>query len=72
LPHYSVYLETADDGRCMAHVLDLPGCIVRAPTRDEALSRVPEAIGEILAWLRRHGEPAPAASEDAIQQVARW
>jgi uncharacterized damage-inducible protein DinB/predicted RNase H-like HicB family nuclease len=71
LPHYPVYLETAADGRCMAHVLDLPGCIVRAPTREEALSRVPQAIGETLAWLRRHGEPALAASEDAIEcQVA--
>lgn len=67
MPHHSVYLETADDGRCMAHVLDLPGCIVRAPTRDEALSRVPEAISETLAWLRRHGEPTSAASEDAIE-----
>ena len=71
MPHYSVYLETADDGRCMAHVLDLPGCIVRAPAREQALSRVPQAIGETLAWLRRHGEPAPAASENTIEfQIA--
>ena len=46
---YSAYLEIADDGRCMAHVLDLPGCIVRAPTRDDALSRVPESIRETHA-----------------------
>ncbi len=60
---YPVYLEIADDGRCMAHVLGLPGCIVRAPSRDEALRRLPEAIRNYHAWLRRHGEPAPPEEE---------
>ncbi|MGD1996287.1 MAG: type II toxin-antitoxin system HicB family antitoxin [Anaerolineae bacterium] len=58
-----VYLEIAEDGECIAHVFDPPGCIIRAPTRSEALSRVPEAISETFAWLRRHGEPVPAESE---------
>ena len=69
--HYPVYLEIADDGRCMAHVLSpstgsgqaLPGCTVRAPSRDEALRRLPEAIRDYHAWLRRHGEPAPLDEE---------
>ncbi|MFQ6102341.1 MAG: DinB family protein [Anaerolineae bacterium] len=84
--HYRVYLEIADDGRCMAHVLNpstgdstasphssgqaLPGCIVRAPTRDEALSRVPEATRETHAWLRRHGEPAPPEDESIGIEIA--
>ena len=67
---YSVYLETADDGRCMAHVPDLPGCFVRAPTRDEALSGVLEAILEHLDWLRRHGEPVPSAEESFEFKIA--
>ena len=55
----------------MAHMLDLPGCIVRAPSREQALSQVAETIRETLAWLRRHGEPTPAAAEDAIKfQIA--
>jgi uncharacterized damage-inducible protein DinB/predicted RNase H-like HicB family nuclease len=53
---FSVCLEIADDGRCMAHVMDLPGCIARAETREAALSRVLQAIREYDAWLRRHGE----------------
>jgi uncharacterized damage-inducible protein DinB/predicted RNase H-like HicB family nuclease len=52
----SVCLEIADDGRCMAHVLDLPGCFARAETREAALTQVPQAIREYHAWLRRHGE----------------
>jgi len=54
----------------MVHVLDLPGCVVRALTREEALARTPEAIGEAHAWLRRHGEVAPAAEEPIVIEVA--
>lgn len=39
----------------MAHVLDLPGCCVRATSRDEAIRRLPEAIREYHAWLENHG-----------------
>ena len=67
---YPVYLEIAPDDTCMAHVLDLPGCTVRAPSRDEALRRLPEAIRDYHAWLRRHGEPAPPAEESIEIQVA--
>jgi len=56
---YAVYLETADDGRCMAHVPALPGCISRELSRAEALRCLPDAIREHHAWLRRHGEPVP-------------
>ncbi len=66
MSRYAVYLETAEDGRCMAHVLTLPGCIARAPSRDEALQRLPDAIGDYRAWLRCHGEPAPPG-EEAIE-----
>lgn len=64
---YRVYVEVAGDGLCMAHVPDLPGCIVRAPTRDEALCQLPDAIRKHHAWLRRHGEPAPP--DDAPSEI---
>ena len=70
MAHYSVYLETGDEGPCMAHVVDLPGCIVRAPTRDEALRRLPEAIKEYLAWLRSHGEPVGASGDSVHIELA--
>ncbi len=60
---YPVYVEVAGDGLCMAHVLDLPGCMVRAESRAAALRQLPEAVGEYHAWLRRHDEPAPPAEE---------
>jgi len=67
---YSVYLEIGDDGRCMTHVLDLPGCIVRASTRDEALRQLPNAIRDYHSWLRRHGEPAPPADASIEIEIA--
>jgi len=70
MARYAVYLEIAEDGRCMAHVPDLPGCIVRALDRDETLRQVPEAIREAHAWLRQHGEPAPAEEEPIEIEIA--
>lgn len=60
---YSVYLEIGSGGTCMAHVVDLPGCVVRALTREEALCLLPAAISDYHDWLRRHGEVAPSDGE---------
>jgi uncharacterized damage-inducible protein DinB/predicted RNase H-like HicB family nuclease len=54
----------------MAHVPSLPGCTVRAATRDAALARVPEAIRAYCAWLQAHGEPAPGAKDVIDIEVA--
>jgi hypothetical protein len=43
---------------------------VRAATCDEALRHLPEAIHGYYAWLRRHGEPAPATHEPIEIEVA--
>jgi predicted RNase H-like HicB family nuclease/uncharacterized damage-inducible protein DinB len=67
---YSAYLEIAADGTCLAHVLALPGCTVRASTREEALRRLPEAIREYHAWLARHGEKGPLLEESMHVEVA--
>jgi predicted RNase H-like HicB family nuclease/uncharacterized damage-inducible protein DinB len=76
MARYMTYLEIANDGMCMAHVSELPGCIVRAPTREAALHQLPAAIGEYCAWLRRHDEPAPKAGEpieiEAADETAGW
>ena len=47
---YSVTLERGTDGSYLAWVDDLPGCAVRAPSRDEVLGRLPSAISEFVAW----------------------
>jgi predicted RNase H-like HicB family nuclease/uncharacterized damage-inducible protein DinB len=68
---YAAYLETAGDGRCLAHVLDLPGCVVRASSREEALDRLPQAIRDHFDWLRRHGEAVPRAGESIQVEIAQ-
>jgi uncharacterized damage-inducible protein DinB/predicted RNase H-like HicB family nuclease len=70
MARYAVYLETHDDGRCMVHVPALPGCITRELTRDEALRRLPDAVRDYCAWLRRHGEPAPSDDEPVEFDIA--
>jgi uncharacterized damage-inducible protein DinB/predicted RNase H-like HicB family nuclease len=70
MTRYPVHLEITDDGRCMAHVLDLPGCIARASSRDEALRQLPEAIRGYHGWLRRHGETAPPEDESIEVEIA--
>jgi predicted RNase H-like HicB family nuclease/uncharacterized damage-inducible protein DinB len=67
---YSVYLEYTADGPCLAHVLDLPGCIVRAPSPDVALEQLPQAIRVYHDWLRLHGEPTPPSDEPISVEVA--
>ena len=58
---YSVFLEIAGDGLCMAHVPDLPGCTVRAPTQDEALRQLTEeersGVFYPTLWTRHPEEP---------------
>jgi predicted RNase H-like HicB family nuclease len=69
--HYPIFLEVADDGLCMAHIPDLPGCTVRAPTREEALRQLPEAIHDYHDWLRRHGEAAPPVDQPTNVEIAQ-
>ena len=53
---YDVYLEIGREGKCMAHVPELPGCMVRAASQEEALAALPQAIMDYHGWLRNHGE----------------
>lgn len=72
---YNVYLESDDRGRWMAHVLDLPGCFVRADSREAALAILPAAIGDYYDWLLRHGEtvelPAEPITLSAVETIER-
>ncbi len=56
MPVHDVYVEVGADGECMAHVLDLPGCISRGRSQEEALDGVPAAITRYQGWLEQHGE----------------
>jgi predicted RNase H-like HicB family nuclease len=56
---YHVYLEEDTDGRCLAHVPDLAGCIAAGENRAEALDALPAAIQRYLDWCGAHGDPVP-------------
>lgn len=64
---YAVGVETRDDGRTLAHVLDLPGCFSRGVTPQEALDRLFRAIPAYWHWLRDHG--AAALPPEMIEPV---
>jgi len=70
MTRYPVYLEIDPSGLTMAHVAGLPGCIVRASDREQALHRLPASILSHHAWLRHHGEDAPTGGETPEIEVA--
>lgn len=56
---YDAYLEVRDDGSCLAHLLDLPGCYGVGASQDGALRAVAAAIPGYYEWLRRHDDYTP-------------
>ena len=63
-----VEIERENDGRWIAEVPDLPGVMVYATTRDEALARVQALALRAIADRLEHGEDVPAL--DAVFAVA--
>jgi predicted RNase H-like HicB family nuclease len=59
---YRVAVEDIEPDHFVAWVLDLPGCFSPARTDDEALTRVPERIGDYYAWLVDHDPALPRVS----------
>lgn len=58
---YSVTLERGTDGTYLAWVDELPGCAVRANSREEVLSKLPAAITEFRTW-----SGSPSASDPQL------
>ena len=68
MARYRVCLEVGEDGTCMAHVPELPGCFAVGSTREETLERLRGAITECLTWLAEHREaPAPSAESEQVE-----
>ena len=57
--NFTIELEREDDGRWIAEVIHLPGVMVYATTRAEALAKVQALALRVLADQIEHGEPAP-------------
>ncbi len=56
----------ANDGRWIAEVLELPGCLVHGKTEAEALLEVQALALRVLADRMEHGETTPELVEIAF------
>ena len=52
-----------EDGRWIAEVMELPGCMAYGKTRADALSKAKALALRVLADRMENGEPAPAGDE---------
>lgn len=52
----TVELETEEDGRRIAEVLEFPGTLVYGTTREDALASAPALALRVLADKLEHGE----------------
>jgi predicted RNase H-like HicB family nuclease len=55
----TIEVERETDGRWIAEVVELPGVMLYAPTRDEAIARVKILALRVLADRLEHGESIP-------------
>src|SRR3954468_2377255 len=58
-PGMQIEIEQEDDGRWLTEIPDLPGVMVYAATRDEAVARVKALALRVLADRLEHGETIP-------------
>ncbi len=58
-----IEIEREEDGRWIAEVLDLPGVMVYADSRDEAVARVKALALRALADRLENGESIPQTAD---------
>jgi predicted RNase H-like HicB family nuclease len=58
-----IELECESDGRWIAEVVELPGCMAYGKTRTDALAKAKTLALRVLADRMEHGEPVPAGDE---------
>ena len=58
-----VETEREEDGRWIAEVPDLPGVMVYAPIRDEAVNGAQGLALRVIAVRQEHGEQVPARED---------
>lgn len=66
---YRVLIEQDEDGKYVAEVPSLPGCISQGETREQALENIKEAIAVYLESLEAHGEPVPPPITEELVEV---
>jgi len=58
-----IEVEREKDGRWVAEVLELPGCLAYGENQPEAVAKVKTLALRVLADRLEHGEPVPAGEE---------
>jgi predicted RNase H-like HicB family nuclease len=67
---YLVIYEQAQDGALSAHSPDVEGVFALGETREEAESRMSDALAAHIAYLREYGPPVPDPHTDAGRVAA--
>ncbi len=67
----TVEFDREEDGRWIAEILELPGCMVYGATRQDALAKVEALALRVIADRLEHGEAVPEqASVSFVVPVA--
>ncbi len=60
---YIVIIEKTRTGYS-AYLPDLPGCVAAAPSQDEVMALLSEAVPDHIELMREHGEAIPEPSTE--------
>jgi predicted RNase H-like HicB family nuclease len=66
---YTVILQRESDGRFVATVPALPGCVSQGDSRKEVLKNIEEAIELYLEDVRAAGQPSPVEEDREYVEV---
>jgi predicted RNase H-like HicB family nuclease len=58
-----IEVDRETDGRWLAEVLELPGCLAYGKSQVEAVAKAKALALRVLADRLEHGEPVPAGEE---------
>lgn len=58
-----IEVERETDGRWIAEVMELPGCMAYGKTKGDALAKAKALALRVLADRLEHGEPVPVGEE---------
>jgi predicted RNase H-like HicB family nuclease len=61
--HLKIEVDRETDGRWIAEVMELPGCLAYGQTQEDALAKAKALALRVLADRLEHGEPVPAGDE---------
>jgi len=64
---FRIELEQEEDGRWIAEIADIPGCLAYAATRDQAISGVEALALRVIADRLEHSEVVTLPTEITFQ-----